>query len=85
MLPGYADCVEIFGDNEGSVYLARGVVSATKNRHYDLLLFYQREQQNLGTIRYTLIPTSDLTADIMTKGLGAKLFAKHRNALGVAP
>ena len=47
-MPKLAEKVEIFGDNEKALELAEGRVSATKSRHYDLLLFYQREPFELG-------------------------------------
>ena len=70
--PGIADRVEIFGDNEKALELAEGRVSATKSRHYDLLLFYQREQFELGRVVFTFIPTLENLSDIFTKGRFSK-------------
>ena len=71
-MPMLAEKVEIFGDNEKALELAEGRVSATKSRHYDLLLFYQREQFELGRVGFTFIRSSENLSDIFTKGRFSK-------------
>jgi hypothetical protein len=77
--------IRIQCDNEGAEALIRGTVSVTKCRHYDLLLFYQCEQSKLGYVHFTLDPSNEIVADIMTKSLFDPLFSKHRATLGLVP
>ena len=42
-----------------------------------------REQVAAGEVSVVYCPTGDMTADIMTKGLGTVKFRKFRDALGV--
>ena len=60
----------LFGDNDKALLLARGQVTASKCRHYDLLLFYQREQYELGTVHidFKFSSTAINVSDIFTKG-----------------
>ena len=77
--------IRIQCDNAGAEALIRGTVSVTKCRHYDLLLFYQCEQSKLGYVYFTLDPSNEIVADIMTKSLFDPLFNKHRATLGLVP
>ena len=64
--------IAILGDNEKALALARGHVTASKCRHYDLLLFYQREQYELGLVDFIYIPTDMNLSDLFTKGRFSK-------------
>jgi hypothetical protein len=78
-----AICVPMLGDNQGALSLAQGTVSATQNRAYDLLLFYQRELADQQKIKFIYINTSDNVADLMTKALPEETFLKHVKNLGM--
>ena len=78
-----ATCVPMLGDNQGALSLAQGTVSATQNRAYDLLLFYQRELADQRKIKFIYISTSDNVADLMTKALPEETFLKHVKNLGM--
>ena len=81
-LPALADCVMIHGDNENALLLSKGRVTASKCRHYDLLLFYQREQFELQKVDFHFVPTQDNLADIFTKSQFSKsLFTSLRSQL----
>ena len=73
----------MLGDNQGALSLAQGTVSATQNRAYDLLLFYQRELADQRKIKFIYISTSDNVADLMTKALPEETFLKHVKNLGM--
>jgi len=60
--------ITIHGDNEKALMLAKGRVTASKCRHYDLLLFYQREQFELGNVDFKFIYSSLNVSDVLTKG-----------------
>jgi urease gamma subunit len=58
-------------------------VSATQNRAYDLLLFYQRELADQRKVKFIYINTADNVADLMTKALPEEAFLKHVKNLGM--
>ena len=64
-----ADKVEILGDNAKALSLAKGLLSHSDNRYYDLCLFYQRELFDLGRIYYTYVKGQVNVADYLTKGI----------------
>jgi len=66
---GVADKVEILGDNAKALSLAKGLLSHSDNRYYDLCLFYQRELYDLGRIFYTYVKGVVNVADYFTKGI----------------
>jgi len=65
---------KIMVDNEGAYKLASGILSHTSSRHYDLNLFFQREQSDLGKVRFVPVKTTDMLADMFTKGLCGQSF-----------
>ena len=85
--PSLAERNEILGDNEKALMFGEGKVMATKCKHYDLLLFYQRELFELNRLFYTFVRTHLNLADIFTKGkFTADHFCNLRSQLmGYAP
>ena len=86
-LPALASCVEIWGDNEKALELAKGKATASKSRHYDLLLFYQREQYELKKVDFRFVPSVNNVADIFTKGRFSKelFFSLRQQLMGSLP
>ena len=72
---------KIMVDNEGAYKLAKGLLSHTSSRHYDLNLFFQREQSDMGKVRFVPVKTGDQLADIFTKGLHGADFIKMRDII----
>ena len=87
VLPSIASCVEIWGDNEKALDLAKGKATASKSRHYDLLLFYQREQYELGKVNFRFVTSVNNVADIFTKGRYSKdlFFSLRDQLMGLTP
>ena len=52
-------------------------------KHIDVKYFFVREQQQLGTIKMTSIPTDNQLADIFTKPLARKKFERLRELMGI--
>ena len=79
--------IPIFGDNEKAQALARGQVAVSKCRHYDLLLFYQREQYELKVVDFIDIPSALNISDVFTKGRFSKEQFHNliRQLMGLAP
>ena len=74
--------MEIWGGNEKALELAKGKATASKSRHYDLLLFYQREQYEIKKVDFRIVSSVNNIADIFTKGrFSRELFISLRQQL----
>ena len=73
----------IYGDNQGAIALTKNPQFHERTRHIRIKEHQVREfvQQDLVHVEY--IPTTNMTADILTKPLGSILFAKHRTSMGM--
>ena len=52
-------------------------VQRSASKHVDLADHYAREQQELGVITITYVPTRDMLADVLTKALPPNDFLRH--------
>lgn len=61
--------IQINGDNQGSLQLAKNPVINDRSKHIDIKHHYIREKCNDGTIDLTYVPTNENIADVMTKAV----------------
>lgn len=73
----------IFCDNQSTCTIANTDVISSRTKHIDVRHHFIRQHLNEGTFVTTWIPTSDITADILTKPLLSTLFIHHRDNLGL--
>ena len=73
----------IYEDNQGAIDISRNPKHHDRTKHIDVCHHFVRERVAAGDVSVVYCPTSEMTADIMTKGLGAVKFRKFRDALGV--
>lgn len=65
-------------DNQSCIRVAEESRDHKRMKHINVKFNFIREAVQNKEIALQYIPTGDQTADIMTKGLGKNLFAKHR-------
>ena len=70
-------------DNQSALALIESEAISSRSKHIDVRYHFIRDHISEGSFRANWIPTSDMTADILTKPLLPPLFLKHRNALGL--
>ncbi|KAJ3493089.1 hypothetical protein NLJ89_g11094 [Agrocybe chaxingu] len=75
---------KIFGDNKGSVDIAKNVKGITKAKHIHVKHHYIHKRVNKGDVEITRIPTDMNVADILTKSLPRAPHKKFVNMLGLA-
>ena len=73
----------IFCDNQSTCTIANTDVISSRTKHIDVRHHFIRQHLNEGTFVTTWIPTSDITADILTKPLLLTLFIHHCDNLGL--
>lgn len=73
----------IHGDNQDAIALSRNPQFHQRTRHIIIREHFVRDMVKFGDINIQYILTSDVAADIITKSLGAQLFYRHRENLGM--
>jgi transposase InsO family protein len=73
----------IFGDNQGSLNLARNPVYHGRTKHIEVRHHFVREKILSGEICLDYVPTTRQIADILTKATGRTVFETLRAQLGL--
>lgn len=76
--------ISMFEDNQSCIKIAEEPREHKRMKHIDIKYCFIRDEIANGIIKVKYKPTSEQTADIMTKGLGTNLFVKHRNDLNLS-
>lgn len=75
--------VTIYEDNQACIKIAEEPREHKRMKHIDIKYCFIRDEIANGHMRIKYKPTTEQTADIMTKGLAKGLFIKHRNNLNL--
>lgn len=73
----------IFEDNLSTIAMTKNPQFHGRAKHIDIKHHFIREQVSHGTVQLEYCPTTDMTADILTKGLSRETFVKLRAKSGV--
>ena len=69
------ETVTIFEDNTAAEAWTRNETDHAKSRHIDVRYHHIRDHVKKGDVQLITCPTSEMVADIMTKGLNPDLHA----------
>ena len=75
----------VYCDNQSTCTIANTDVISSRTKHIDVRHHFIRQHLNDGSFITTWLPTSDMTANILTKSLLSTLFLRHRDNLGLIP
>jgi len=70
-------------DNQSALTLIESEVISSCSKHIDVCYHFIHNHISKGSFQTNWIPTSNMTADILTKPLLSPLFLKHHNALSL--
>jgi hypothetical protein len=75
----------IYNDNQSAISLAHAELGQfhARTKHIDIRYHFIREQIETGTLEVVYCPTTEMTADILTKALAAFKFKPLLQALGL--
>ncbi len=73
----------IFEDNQSTIKTATHRIHNDRSKHIDVRYHYTRECVEGGKIKIEYCPTSEMTADILTKSLGRILHERHTRGMGL--
>jgi hypothetical protein len=62
----------VFEDNKSCIDMVKGNINHKVNKHINPRFHYTREQQNNGLVQIEFLPTQEMIADLLTKGLGGE-------------
>lgn len=75
----------IFNDNQSAEKLAANPVHHNRTKHIDVRYHFVREAQQNGLIQIQYMPTTEMTADVLTKGLFSQKHEKFIRDMGLTP
>ena len=70
-------------DNQAAISIAKHPQYHGRTKHISIKFHYVREQVENGTVKLEYCPSSDMIADMLTKGLNKDQFYKLRDLAGV--
>ena len=73
------------GDNQGALALARNPEYHARTKHIDIQHHFIRDLVTSERVYLEYCPTTEMIADIMTKGLQRIAHEKHTQAMGLKP
>lgn len=73
----------IYEDNQSAICLAKNPKDHLKTKHISIKYHYVRDLVASDQIKIQYCPTSDMLADIFTKGMPTEKFVILRSMLGV--
>ena len=77
------DPTSVFEDNQGAMSLSKNPKNHARTKHIDVKYHYVRQSVENEVIDVLYLPTADMIADTLTKGLAKPKFEKFRDAMGV--
>lgn len=78
------NCITIFNDSQSAQKLIQSVGYHSRTKHIDVRHQFLQQYRNSGYIKLEYKRTEDMTADVLTKGLGSSKHQQHIRELGVA-
>ena len=73
----------ILEDNQSAIAMAKNPQFHGRAKHIDIRHHFVREQVALGNIRLDYCSTTEMTADMLTKGLNCERYCKLREKAGI--
>ena len=84
-LTGKGEPVMLYEDNQSAIAIAKNPQFHGRVKHINIKYHFIREQVYDNNIKLKYCQTSDMIADMLTKGLGKIKFEKLRELTGIVP
>uniref|UniRef100_A0A2N9EP82 Integrase catalytic domain-containing protein n=1 Tax=Fagus sylvatica TaxID=28930 RepID=A0A2N9EP82_FAGSY len=75
--------VNVFCDNKSTISLIKSGANSSKGKHIDVNYHYIQDIVERGEIKVHFVPSADMMADPMTKGLTLNQFRVHVTGMGL--
>ena len=84
-MSGSFKTLTIFGDNTATLKHIEDPGSINRSKHIDIAYQFVLDRALRNDLKFAYVPSAENAADIFTKALGAVIFLKMRDLLGVSP
>ena len=61
--------VPLYQDNQGTITFAKNSAHSDRSKHIDVRYYFAKEAVEAGEVELIYLPTGDMPADMLTKGL----------------
>ena len=78
-----AGATTIFEDNQSAISMTKNPQFHGRSKHISIKYHFVRDQVTDGTIKVEYCPTTEMIADMLTKGLSKEQFTKLRRMVGL--
>lgn len=68
-LTGIIEAVELFSDSQSAIQIAENPIHHRRTKHIDVRHHYIREMVRMCKVKLSYLPTNEMPADVLTKGL----------------
>jgi len=75
--------ITIFGDNQGSMALAKNPEFHSRTKHISIQQHFIREKLEEEEVHPEYLPTGDMVADLLTKALPREKVERLRKLMGI--
>ncbi|MBW0558058.1 hypothetical protein O181_097773 [Austropuccinia psidii MF-1] len=75
--------LQLFGDNQGAISLAKNPQVNERSKHFDVVLHWIQEKTEDGTLKVNYIATKEMLADGLTKSLACPSHLKFLKNVGL--
>lgn len=82
-ITGVSKCVRLYNDNQSAQKLAVNPIFHNRSKHIDIRHHFIREVVADDLVKLEYLPTADMPADILTKGLSSDKHNRFVNKLGL--
>ena len=81
--PNTSEATTIFEDNQSAIWMARNQQCHGQSKHIDVKYHFVREKVSEGVIELRYCDTTNMLADMFTKGLNGPQFKKLKKGIGM--
>lgn len=82
-LTGNVHCISLYNDNQSAINLSASHIYHKRSKHIDIRHHFIREVISNKQILLKYLPTNDMPADVLTKGLGKEKHYRLLEMLGL--
>ena len=75
--------IRLYSENQSAITIAYGNQQHTRTKHFDIRLYFLRDTIEYGQITIQYLPTDQMLADILTKGLPGPKVKSLVDKLGI--
>ncbi|MBT0984615.1 Ty1/Copia family ribonuclease HI, partial [Salmonella enterica subsp. enterica serovar Typhimurium] len=77
------ELVNVFCDNKSAIFMIKSGANSSKGKHIDIKYHYIQDIVERGEVKVDYIPSEEMVADPMTKGLSLEKFREHVSTMGL--